>query len=818
MEKAYENINVFLDVELSTRNDVLEYISSKAVELNIYSNKDDLLLGFLSREKEASTGFEDGFAIPHSKVKGIQEPSIICVRLKNGVDWESLDKKPTNIAIALIIPDKANEDHINLLSSIAIKLMNKNTRESLKKATTNAKFISILCKEKDKTKERVQKLDLKGLNIVAVTACIIGVAHTYMAEERLLDSLTKAGHNIRVETQGSKGVGTPLTSSEIEKADIVILAADTNVEKSRFNGKKVYETHVSRAIKEPLKVLNDALDKGKILQDSVSFGDASSQHNEKQGVLKHILAGISYMIPIIIMGGICLAASLGIAKAIWGPTASTTGLNNEHPWNPLAIMEKIGGAAFTLMIPILAAFIANSIAGRAAIAPALVGGFIGNDAKNFMPLPGMPEASAPMGFIGAIIAGLLVGYFVRWVNTWNVPKALRAAMPIFFIPIIGGVGISILFIYIIGGPIGYVVGEFGEAIKKGYKSESFGVGLGMALGILLGAMASFDMGGPINKVAFVTCVALIDQQVYYPMGAMATAIPIAPLGMGLTSVLFKRFFSKDEQAMGASAIIMGTIGISEGAIPFAIRDPKRAIPCNILGGMVAGGIAGAFKIEDSAGHGGPIVAFLGAIPYGEQTLIYFVAVAAGVFVTSSLYGLWLVSSLGKVGSVKEAKVKRIEVLLEERKQKEYEVTRKIKNLKKLIKNANNEDEVSALKNKIEDLRSQYLPIKTEFIERKEKTNKSYLEVKNSEKSFVASNRKNIKDAKNKIIKNKKKELEKLHKAKAESFKTLDKFAKRDFNKNYFKNIEEVKNTASQELLNNLINVRKPFVSKFVKNC
>lgn len=317
------------------------------------------------------------------------------------------------------------------------------------------------------------------------------------------------------------------------------------------------------------------------------------------------------------------------------------------------------------MIPVLAGFIANSIAGRAAIAP---------------------------------------------------------AMPIFFIPLTAGIAISIIFIYVLGAPIGYVMNQIQAEIEKAYNSRNIGILVRLGLGIILGAMAGFDMGGPINKIAFITCSALITAGVQQPMGAMSAAIPVAPLGMGLSTILFKRFYSEEEQGMGIAAMIMGTIGISEGAIPFAIRDSKRAIICNVLGSAVARGIASAFMLTDAAAHGGPIVAILGAIPYGPITIYYFIAVAAGVGVTTSLYGIWQLKDAGAFGSVKESHVLHLEQLKLKKHQKIKELKLEIKNLKQQnaseakINNEkiNNEIKETEIKNCNIKLRKKY---KEEYLNR-----------------------------------------------------------------------------------------------------
>ncbi|AVN62650.1 PTS fructose transporter subunit IIB [Mesoplasma coleopterae] len=705
-KEIFNKNNIFINIDLKTQDEVFKYISKIAFDLGYVSNEKNLIKGFKDREKESTTGFEDGFAIPHARIKDVTKPAVFYIKLKNKINWKSLDGEGTNVVLALLIPDTpTGEVHLEILSSLAVKIMDDKVKKELQNPKTVQNVLDILSEQKE-VKKVVQG---KGkVKVVGITACVTGIAHTYMAEEKMLKAGPQIGVSVRIETQGSKGVGTKLTSKEIDEADVVILATDTSVEMERFVGKKVYATKVGEAIKDPVGLINKALKEGKIYESGKNEGFTTEKGKKaavNDSALNHILAGISYMIPMIVLGGICLAFSLGLAKAIWGPESGTSGPNGEYKWGILAILDSIGGAAFALMIPVLAGFIANSIAGRAAIAPAMLGAFIGNDTSKLASwIPGIDGVSTPMGFVGAIIAGLVVGYYVRWVNTWKVPKSLAPAMPIFFIPLTAGIAISIMFIYVLGAPIGYVMDQIQTGIEKAYNSGNIGILVGLGLGLILGAMAGFDMGGPINKIAFITCSALITAGVQQPMGAMSAAIPVAPLGMGLSTILFKRFYSEEERGMGIAAMIMGTIGISEGAIPFAIRDPKRAIICNVLGSAVAGGIAGAFMITDAAAHGGPIVAILGAVPYGPMTAYYFIAVAAGVAVTTSLYGIWQLKDAGAFGSVKEAHVLHLEQLKAEKNERVRELHLEIKNLKE--QNAS-EAKINIEKEKIAKIKEQY---------------------------------------------------------------------------------------------------------------
>ncbi|QEH61789.1 PTS system fructose-specific IIABC component [Spiroplasma chinense] len=874
MEKILNTKNIFLDEKLVDQKSVFEFIANAALKDKVISDSEALINGFNSRESEGSTGFEDGFAIPHARIKEAKEAAIYVVRLANGIEWNSMDGKPTKVIIALIVPDGKNDEHLAILSDVAVKLMDSNFKKVLNTATDAKKVLEAFSAKKQVSKTKANK---EGLNILAITSCVTGIAHTYMAEEKLLNEVPKMGHNIRVETHGSKGVGNAFSQKEIENADLVIFAVDINIDNSRFAGKKFYQVKVAKAIKDPQGLVTEAIENGKELSGNSKVSFNSNSKAGKDSVMQHILAGISYMIPVIVMGGIAIAFSLGVAKAIWGPESNTMGqvplkfadvangtiiqliggqwyvpesldtsminllnineyamvengfiyaLNNDltkgaqllseikSQWGPLRTLEMIGSGAFTLMIPILAGFIGNSIAGRAAIAPAMVGAFIGNDAGNFAAYGNMLPVQTPTGFIGAIVAGLLVGYTVRWINTWNVPRSLAPAMPIFFIPLVVGLGISLLFIYVIGTPIGYVMGKFGEAIESAYTGKgNVGVFLGLGLGVLLGAMASFDMGGPINKIAFVTSSALITQDITQPMGALAAAIPVAPLGMGLSTIFFKKFFTPDERGMGISAIIMGTIGISEGAIPFAIRDPKRAIASNVVGGMVAGGIAGALMVNNFAAHGGPIVAILGAVPYGWETVYFFIAVACGTTVTVLMYGSWMLADAGKPGSVKENHVNYLAKIATNKKDNISEINSSILKLKgemsalrkeEKLTNKDNSSKLNDLKIKIEKLNSEIVNEKNLYKEAKLVAKTSYKEASKQEKEFIKSQRSGIKEFVANSKENYKKELEKLN--------------SNDFRGNKLAMIEnkQNKNLAKENYLNSINNDQVKRREKYVQ--
>lgn len=703
----YNNIfnekHIILDSTAKTKEEVFLELAQLAENLGYVSDRNELVKGFEAREKESSTGFEDGFAIPHARINAVTNAAVLFIRFKNDVDWNAMDGKPTKVAIALIIPEaKSGEIHLGILSEVARKLMDEDFKKAMKVEKDKAKILAALLTGigKEEVLTKTTPTGQKPL-LLAMTACATGVAHTFLAADKLNQTAPKMGYDIKVETHGAEGVRNDFTEGEIKEAEVIIAATDIGLDMERFSGKKVYNCPVAKAIKDPEGVINAALKEGKVQPTGEFITKGANGSNQKIGVMKHLMAGVSYMVPIVILGGIFIAISLGLAKAIYGPnydnfhgslkgmgwipdTSGTTVHWGKifytdpltDPKNFFYYLNVIGVSAFTLMIPILGAFIANSIAGRSAIAPALVVSFIGNNAANFYPLPGIEAVNTPTGFVGAIAVGLAVGYTVKWINTWNVPKGLKPVMPIFFIPIVVGFIYGMIMMFVIGSIVGWVMGKFQNWISRtwGNTSNAANVAIGLGFGLLIGAMAGFDMGGPINKVAFLACTGLIGSKIYTPMGAMAVAIPVAPMGMGIATWIFKPFYNEEQRTMGSTAFFMGCIGISEGAIPFAVNDPKRVIPSNIVGSAIAGALAGAVGNADLAGHGGPIVGFLSALGRGNGdagvygwasawgwTLLAFLFMIIGALITAFMYGFWQVVDKKRTGetiSMKQFVVKK----------------------------------------------------------------------------------------------------------------------------------------------------------------
>lgn len=461
------------------------------------------------------------------------------------------------------------------------------------------------------------------MKIIGVTKCPTGIAHTYMAAERLEIMGKKLGYEMHIETQGSQGTENELTRKQIAEADYVIIAADVAIEGvERFGGKKVYRTSIKPVLKDTRRVLQEMEIKAEVMEkhkNDFDEGEETSLYTASEGepsvILHQLMNGASYMIPFVVVGGLFISLSLAFAGE-----SSSSGLHIASVfWNKV---HGIGMLAFELMYPILAGFIAVSIAGRAALAPAMIGAMLATDGQ----LLGTGEGT---GFLGCIVVGYLVGYLVKGINAVKVPKAIRPIMPIFVIPLLGVSVSAVLFICILGGPITFAMHSLNELLV--YLSESPSTAI--LLGIVLGAMIGADMGGPINKVAFFFGVASITEGNLNIMGIASAAIGVAPLSMGLAALIGGKKFSKEERGAGVYTIFMGMIGISEGAIPFALSDPGHVIPAVVTGSAVSGAAAAVLGITSAAPHGGPIVGFLGAT---NHVLLYFLCIALGVFVSTAM--------------------------------------------------------------------------------------------------------------------------------------------------------------------------------------
>ncbi|MBY7764178.1 fructose-specific PTS transporter subunit EIIC [Vibrio fluvialis] len=604
-----------LDLQATSKEEVFKELVSILYTQGRISDQTQFLADIKERETLGNTGFEDGVAIPHAKSTAVLAPAVVIGVSQSGIDYGAEDGLPSKLFFMIASPDGGDNHHIEVLAELSSKLIEDGFIDAFLSTTTSEQALALLL-AKQEPQPTASAEESKGF-IIGVTGCPAGVAHTYLAAEALEKGAAAMGYAIKVETNGSIGVKNSPTEDEIQRADAIIVACDKQVDMNRFAGKRVVKTNVKAPIRDAQGVINEALS-APVFQAEMKASTPSSVSDKasqaRSDLYRYLMNGVSHMIPFVVTGGLLIALSLAIGGQ---PSEAGMAIPEGSMWNQIL---NVGVVAFTLMIPILAGYIAYAIADRPALTPGLIGGWIANNGSFY-------GADAGTGFIGAIIAGLLVGYFVKWITSINYHKFIQPLVPIMIAPITGSLFIAGLFIFVIGAPIASLMDGLTALLT------TMSTGNVVLLGIVLGGMAGFDMGGPFNKVAFLFSVGMIASGQTQFMGAMACAIPVAPLGMALATVLGRKFdlFEESETEAGKAAGAMGLVGISEGAIPFAAQDPMSVIPANVLGSMVAAVMAFSFGITNSVAHGGPVVALLGAM---NHPLLALICMAAGAAVTA----------------------------------------------------------------------------------------------------------------------------------------------------------------------------------------
>ncbi len=600
-----------LDLKATRKEEVFTEMARLLVAQGKVSDEQAFIKDLWAREELGNTGFEEGVALPHAKSAAVCNPAVAIGISRNGIDYGAEDGKPSHIFFMIASPDGGANHHIEVLAELSGKLIEEGFIAKLLAANTPADALALLLAKKEEQSEA--PTTSKGF-IIGVTGCPAGIAHTYLAAESLERAARELGYEVKVETNGSIGVKNSPTADEIARATAIVVACDKQVDMARFAGKPLIKTGVKAPIKDGKGLIEQALKAPAYVADKdEKKGDEKRANGGSSDLYRYLMNGVSHMIPFVVTGGLLIALSLAIGG---NPTPSGMQIPEGSMWNQIL---NVGVAAFTLMIPILAGYIAYAIGDRPALAPGFIGGWIANNGSFY-------GADAGTGFIGAIIAGLLVGYLVRWIATRQYHKMVQPLVPILIAPIVGSLFIAAVFIFIIGAPIADMMTGLNAMLL------SMSGGSLVLLGIVLGGMAGFDMGGPVNKVAFLFSVGMIASGQTQFMGAMACAIPAAPLGMSLATVLGRKLgiFDESEIEAGKAAGAMGLVGISEGAIPFAARDPLAVIPANVLGSMTAAVMAFLFGITNSVAHGGPIVALLGAV---NKPLLALLCMICGAIVT-----------------------------------------------------------------------------------------------------------------------------------------------------------------------------------------
>lgn len=600
-----------LDLKATRKEEVFTEMARLLASQGKVSDEQAFIKDLWAREELGNTGFEEGVALPHAKSAAVCNPAVAIGISRNGIEYGAEDGKPSHIFFMIASPDGGANHHIEVLAELSGKLIEEGFIAKLLAANTPADALALLLAKKEE--QSAAPTTSKGF-IIGVTGCPAGIAHTYLAAESLERAARELGYEVKVETNGSIGVKNSPTADEIARATAIVVACDKQVDMARFNGKPLIKTGVKAPIKDGKGLIEQALKApAYVAGKEDKKGEEKRASGGSSDLYRYLMNGVSHMIPFVVTGGLLIALSLAIGG---NPTPSGMQIPEGSMWNQIL---NVGVAAFTLMIPILAGYIAYAIGDRPALAPGFIGGWIANNGSFY-------GADAGTGFIGAIIAGLLVGYLVRWIATRQYHKMVQPLVPILIAPIVGSLFIAAVFIFIIGAPIADMMTGLNAMLL------SMSGGSLVLLGIVLGGMAGFDMGGPVNKVAFLFSVGMIASGQTQFMGAMACAIPAAPLGMSLATVLGRKLgiFDASEIEAGKAAGAMGLVGISEGAIPFAARDPLAVIPANILGSMTAAVMAFLLGITNSVAHGGPIVALLGAV---NKPLLALLCMICGAIVT-----------------------------------------------------------------------------------------------------------------------------------------------------------------------------------------
>ena len=639
---------MLLDLQATTKEAAIDEMINSLVDNGVVTDFDVFKAGIMAREAQTSTGLGDGIAMPHSKNAAVKEATVLFAKSNKGVDYESLDGQPKDLFFMIAAPEGANDTHLAALAELSKYLMQDGFADRLRKVTSPDEVIAAFnTGEEEAQAEEAKKAQAvkeaassdKPL-IVAVTACTTGIAHTYMAEESLIKTGEEMGVNVRVETNGASGVGTPLTAEEISKAVGVIVAADKAVETARFDGKKLLSKPVAAGIRQPQELIQNILD-GKAEVFHAENAGAAQESSEKLSLggafYKHLMSGVSQILPFVIGGGIMIALAFLLDQIMGVPKDQLSQLGSYH--EIAAQFKAIGGAAFGFMLPVLAGYIAYSIAEK----PGLVSGFVaGAIASSGAAFGGVPFASGgkatlalagvSSGFLGALVGGFLAGGVILVLRKLlaGIPRALEGIRSILLLPLLGVFATGFLMLAV-NIPM--------AAINTGLNNflSSLSGSSAVLLGLLVGGMMAVDMGGPVNKAAYVfgtgTLAATVTSGGSVVMAAVMAAGMVPPLAVFVATLLFKDKFTEEERNSGLTNIVMGLSFITEGAIPFGAADPARAIPSFIVGSALTGALVGMAGIKLMAPHVGIFV-----IALTSNALLYLIFILIGAVVSGILFG------------------------------------------------------------------------------------------------------------------------------------------------------------------------------------
>ncbi|HGD9480815.1 TPA: fructose-specific PTS transporter subunit EIIC [Streptococcus agalactiae] len=639
---------MIMDLKATSKEAAIDEMITKLVDTGVVTNFAIFKDGIMKREAQTSTGLGDGIAMPHSKNAAVKEATVLFAKSASGVDYEALDGQPTDLFFMIAAPEGANDTHLAALAELSKYLLKEGFADQLRQAKTPddiiATFDSNSISQETVAPQTVQSTSKGSDYIVAVTACTTGIAHTYMAEEALKKKAAEMGVGIKVETNGASGVGNKLTSSDIARAKGVIIAADKAVEMDRFDGKPLVSRPVADGIKKSEDLINIILDNKAQTYHAKNQNDKQSGESDGKSGLgsafyKHLMGGVSQMLPFVIGGGIMIAIAFLFDNILGVPKDQLSNLGSYH--EIAALFKNIGGAAFAFMLPVLAGYIAYSIAEKPGLVAGFVAGSIASSGLAFGKVPfaeggkaTLALAGVPSGFLGALVGGFLAGGVILLLRKLlsGLPKSLEGIKSILLYPLLGVLitGFLMLLVNIPMAAINTALNTF----LQGLSGSS-----AVLMGLLVGGMMAVDMGGPVNKAAYVfgtgTLAATVANGGSVVMAAVMAGGMVPPLAVFVATLLFKDKFNNEERQSGLTNIVMGLSFITEGAIPFGAADPARAIPSFIVGSALTGALVGLAGIKLMAPHGGIFVIALTSNP-----LLYILFILIGAVVSGVLFGLF----------------------------------------------------------------------------------------------------------------------------------------------------------------------------------
>ena len=639
---------MLFDLQATDKEGVINEMVQSLVDNGVVTDFETFKTGIMNREAQTSTGLGDGIAMPHSKNEAVKEATVLFAKSNKGVDYASLDGQPTDLFFMIAAPEGANDTHLAALAELSKYLMKPGFADKLRQASTPEQVIAafdaeeqVAAAEEAKKAEAVKEAATSDKPlIVAVTACTTGIAHTYMAEEALIKKGEEMGVTVRVETNGASGVGNRLTAEEIAKAEGVIIAADKAVETARFDGKKMISKPVAAGIRQTEELIQTILDgKAEVFHAENAAEASASQEKLSLGgaFYKHLMSGVSQMLPFVIGGGILIALAFLIDQILGVPQDQLSQLGSYHEL--AAQFKTIGGAAFGFMLPVLAGYIGFSIAEKPGFVAGFVAGSIASSGSAFGNIAfgaakGELPAAVSSGFLGALVGGFLAGGVVLFLRKAlaGLPRSLEGIRSILLLPLLG-VGLTGFLMFLINIPMSAINTSLNNFLTSLSGSSA------VLLGLLVGGMMAVDMGGPVNKAAYVFGTSTLTASALTSggstvMAAVMAAGMVPPLAVFVASVLFKDKFTEEERNSGLTNIIMGLSFITEGAIPFGAADPARAIPSFIAGSALTGALVGLAGLKLMAPHGGIFVIALTSNP-----LLYILFVLIGAVVSGILFGL-----------------------------------------------------------------------------------------------------------------------------------------------------------------------------------